>query len=376
MNYLIQEAAEKDVEFNPKPIVAEYKKVLNVCKLSKFKSQPQCVTFYDAFFNASLQEQLTFDQWVMVYNTLLSDHNFTANLCLFVAMWQPTDTKGMFYPIVREIDSEFNTLTKNRVRFLSDAKAFFQYLTYQFDSISNTVLPQTQDQAVVTFLTTVKSVTNNFVLYYNDKILREIGDSADPNAITMVVRGSNRDTLEEDARELIELLENGEQWINEYCNSLPNTRINESVVNKAVEAAKVASMKRKKAEDAFNDVVMKKVREIRTNRRNRRHAEVVGESLRITKWITRILRSGGLSIISPAIGIISFLIPIFIDKKTKISDRAILIKQIEDELEIMDEKISQAERNGDDKGKIELLRAKQKLKREYERISRKPLPSN
>lgn len=364
-NYLINEAMEN--VFDPKPVVAEYKKTLNLCKLNRFKSDQNCATFYTGFFNCSVQEQFTFEQWVLIYNTLLTDSTFVNNLCFFVAMWQPTDTRGMFIPIVQEIDSELQSMDKNRVRFLSDAKAFFQSLTYHFDSISNTVLPQVQDQKVVTFLTTVKTVTNNFMMYYNKKIREELDNSSDPNDITITVHG---DSMAEDVRDLIAFLENGEAWMESYMSSLPDEPMNETIVNKAAEAAKVLAVKKKKAEAAFEEAVMKKIRQFRVNRRNRRQAEVLGETLPIFKQIKRILRTAGLAILSPAVAATVLLIDLIIDSKTKINDRRVLIRQIEDELEIVDEKISQAERNGDDKGKIELMRAKQKLKNEYERISK------
>ena len=364
-NYLINEALENS--FDPKPIVAEYKKLLNLCKLNKFKSDTNCATFYTGFFNCSVQEQFTFDQWSMIYNLLLNDRTFVNNLCLFIAMWQPTDTQGMFVPIVQEIDSELQSMAKNRVRFLSDAKAFFQSLIYHFDSISNTVLPQVQDQKVVMFLTTVKAVANNFMMYYNKKIREELDKSSDPNDIVIAVHG---DSMSEEAKDLIAFLENGEVWMESYMNSLPDEPMNETIVNKAAEAAKVLAVKKKKAEAAFEEAVMKKIRKLRTNRRNLRHAEVLGETLPIFKQIKRILRTAGLAIVSPAVAATVLLIDLIIDSKTKINDRRILIRQIEDELEIIDEKISQAERNGDDKGKIELMRSKQKLKNEYERVAK------
>ena len=77
-----------------------------------------------------------------------------------------------------------------------------------------------------------------------------------------------------------------------------------------------------------------------------------------------------MAIISPAVAATVLLIDLVIDSKTKVNDRRILIRQLEDEMEIVDEKISQAERNGDDKGKVELMRSRQKLKNEYERVSK------
>ena len=364
-NYLINEVLENS--FDPKPIVAEYKKMLNLCKLNKFKSDTNCATFYTGFFNCSVQEQFTFDQWSTIYNHLLNDRAFVDNLCLFIAMWQPTDTQRMFVPIVQEIDSELESMTKNRVRFLSDAKAFFQSLIYHFDSISNTVLPQVQDQKVVTFLTTVKAVTNNFMMYYSKKIREELDKSSDPNDIVITVHG---DSMSEEAKDLIAFLENGEAWIESYMNSLPDEPMNETIVNKAAEAAKVLAVKKKKAEAAFEEAVMKKIRQLRIHRRNNRQAEVLGETLPIFKQIKRILRTAGIAIINPAVAATVLLIDLIIDSKTKVNDRRVLIRQIEDELEIIDEKISQAERNGDDKGKIELMRSRQKLKNEYERVSK------
>ena len=67
-------------------------------------------------------------------------------------------------------------------------------------------------------------------------------------------------------------------------------------------------------------------------------------------------------------GVLHWIITLFIDKKTDKEDRKVLIGEIKDELEIIEEKISMAERNGDDKAKIELIRYRQKLQKEYERI--------
>ena len=171
--------------------------------------------------------------------------------------------------------------------------------------------------------------------------------------------------FEPDVQEFFDLLEHADEW---KANYIKDT-LNEGIINKGKEAIKVAKVKSLKADRAFNDFVMSKVREIRRNRRNRRHAEIVGESLRINAYLKRILKALGLGVINPAIGVISFIVDTLIDEKTKFKDRKILIQQIQDELEIIDEKISIADRNGDEKGKIELMRGKQKLQREYQRIT-------
>jgi len=366
---LLEAVADKeDKEQNVNDVIKELKQALNVCKLAKFKSESSNAKFYTGFFNSSFEETLTFGAWNQVYTTLLNEDAFCNNLCMFIAMWRPKDFKGMFQPIINEVESELRT-TQNKVRLLSDAKALFSFMEQRFDSIANTVKAQVNDQETMTFLTTIKSVTTNFMMYFNKLLQDEVTEKTDPDDIVITVRGGpmeeNVFKFESDVQEFFDLLEHADEWKANYMKE----SLNEGIVNKGKEAAKVIKVKSLKADRAFNDFVMSKVREIRRNRRNRRHAEIVGESLRINAYLKRILKALGLSVINPAIGVISFVVDTLIDEKTKAKDRKILIQQIQDELEIMDEKISIADRNGDEKGKIELMRGKQKLQREYQRIT-------
>lgn len=366
---LLEAVADKeDKEQNVNDVIKELKQALNVCKLAKFKSESSNAKFYTGFFNSSFEETLTFGAWNQVYTTLLNEDAFCTNLCMFIAMWRPKDFKGMFQPIINEVESELRT-AQNKVRLLSDAKALFSFMEQRFDSIANTVKAQVNDQETMTFLTTIKSVTTNFMMYFNKLLQDEVTEKTDPDDIVITVRGGpmeeNVFQFESDVQEFFDLLEHADEWKANYMKE----SLNEGIVNKGKEAAKVIKVKSLKADRAFNDFVMSKVREIRRNRRNRRHAEIVGESLRINAYLKRILKALGLSVINPAIGVISFVVDTLIDEKTKAKDRKILIQQIQDELEIMDEKISIADRNGDEKGKIELMRGKQKLQREYQRIT-------
>lgn len=367
---LLEVTQQKDDAPEMKEVIADYKKVLNTCKLAKFKSDTTNAKFYGGFFNCNLEEKPTFAQWVEIYTTLLNDDTFVNNLCMFIAMWQPKDTLGMFQPIVNQLESELREDSAKKVRLLSDAKALFTFMNTKFDSIGNTIKAQVNDLEVFKFLSILNSVLTNFELYFNKQIQREVQTDVNPDDISIVVHhGPMDESFEPDVQEILDLLENADSWTTNYINE-HTFLIDENVINKAVEAKKVAKVKAQKADRAFNEFVMKKVRELRTNRRNRRHSEMVGESLRINTYLKRILKAGGLSIINPAIGVISFCVDTLIDKKTAAKDRKILINQIQDELEIMDEKISIADRNGDEKGKIELMRGKQKLQREYERIVR------
>ena len=98
--------------------------------------------------------------------------------------------------------------------------------------------------------------------------------------------------------------------------------------------------------------------------------DAIGESLRINNIIKRLLKTGAIGILSPAWAAIYFIISVVYDRATDKRDREVLVGQLKDELEIVEEKIQMAERNGDEKARIELIRFRQKLVREYERIQR------
>ena len=96
----------------------------------------------------------------------------------------------------------------------------------------------------------------------------------------------------------------------------------------------------------------------------------MGETLRISRLIKQAFAVYMTwKIFNPIAGIITALVTTAIDQRTKKNDRMKILNDIKDELEIVDEKINIAERNGDDKSRIEMIRIRQKLYREYERIS-------
>ena len=370
MNYILQEAMESASVFEPKTAVKEFKELLNLCKLNKFKSPANYNKFYDGFFMVSLQEELDYEQLSSIYVMLMDDHVFVNNLCMYIMMWTKRSTAGMFYPIVTAAELQLETMKSNRVRFLSDVAAFFSMMGRKFDSISRTVTPQTNDPDVTLFLTTIRQVLTNYEMYFSNKINQEIQEqSKDSGDIVITVRGG--DYISETAQEIIDLFEHAEEFFNRYGTSLSDDELNEAIINKAKEAAKLALAKKKKAERAFEELIMKKVKELRRNRQNRRHAEIVGEALKIHRVLLRIFKSLGLGLINPALGVTYYVIDLVADKKTEHKDRVVLIRQVENEMEILEEKLNQADRNGDDKAKIQLMRARQQLQRRYELIAKR-----
>ena len=363
LNMYLQEAVDKS--FNAAPVVASIKKQMNTCQLAKFKSNSCCMSVYSTFFLSQLPDDvqvadITFENWSSIYTTLLNDDTYMKNLTIFMAVYKPNGFTGMFQSLVNLINSELEYMKENRVWYLSNAKAFFMFLDTKMNAVNTMIKAQVNDVDTLKFISVTLMVINTHISYLNKLIQREIEQSYHQEDITISVQ----EPLEEDAKELVQLLESYDSYMVEQ------TALNEGIVNNAKERAKALIVKEQKASKAFDELVMKQVRKIRENRRNRKHAEMVGEALRINHEIKRLLGSLAIGAINPAVGAIVYLTSLFYDRATDKRDRDVLVGQLKDELEIIEEKISQAERNGDDKGKVQLIRARQQLTKEYERINR------
>ena len=364
-NIYLQEAVEPS-EVKPSEVVSLIKKTMNTCKLTKFKSQGECAKLYSYFFLNTLDSDvsITVNDWGIVYTTLFADATFLDNLCLYVAMYRPKVYNNIFHVLFNQVKSEYREAGKRKVAYLANAKAIFMMLQLRFESVRTIVAAQVHDPDALKFLVVIDQTLQQMVFELKDMVQNELTSDVDPDEIQPIIDVEASKPLAEDAQEIIDLLEHADEWIAEH------TPMNEGIVNNAVQKAKEVKLNAQKATKAFDDFVMKKFRDMTLKRRNAKHSEMVGESLRITREIKRLLKSGALAILSPTIGILHWIITLFIDKKTDVKDRKVLTDEIQDELEIVEEKISMAERNGDDKAKIELIRFRQKLQREYERITK------
>ena len=368
INVYLKEASETS-ELKPNAIAAGIKKQLQTCRLTKFRSDGECAKFYSSFFLSTIEdvtEQPSLEEWGIIYNTLLNDNVFVDNLCIFVSFYQPCTYATIFYPLFNLTKNGLETAGKRQVAYLGNAKAMFTMLQMKFQAIANIVLPQVKDPKVTKFLTVIDQTLQQMIFELNHMIQSALEQSVDPDDIRPTIDAQvDHTTIQEDVQEILNLLENADKWIQIYMDNLP---MDEGVVSNAKMKAKEAKIKMDKASKAFDEFVMKKFREMTLKRRNAKHSEMVGESLRITREIKRLLKSGAIGILSPTLGIMHWIVTLFIDKKTDRKDRKIIVGEIKDELEIVEEKIAMAERNGDDKAKIELIRFRQKLQKEYERI--------
>ena len=369
-NVLLQEAIERTADpVKPTEIAAEIKKTMATCKLTRFKSESACAQFYSSFFLSTLDTKTvpTVDQWGTIYTTLLSNDSFCNDLASYMSLYRPAIYTGIFMPLWNLIQSEVAQLKNNQVRYLSMVKAMISMLQVRMNGVRQIIRSQVTDVDSLQFINIVDQVLNQFIVDLTALTQAELVKQVKPDDIKVDVRYNNA-TMSEDARELISILESADAWVAEDMNR--QMVLSEGIVSTAAMKAKEASIAMKKASRNFDEFVMKRVKKMRDERRNRKHSEMVGESLQITHEIKRLLKSGGLAVINPAIGVMHYIVTLFIDRHTDAKDREFLIRQLRDEIEIIEEKINMAERNGQDKERIELIRARQKYINEYNRISK------
>lgn len=361
---ILQEAVESKSGVDA--AITYIKTLMGTCKLTKFRSAESCAKFYSAFFMCTLEDDMhpTAEEWGAIYSALLSEKKFCDDLAIYIAMYQPAIYDGIFTPLWALIQSEYLGMKKNRIQYLSMCKATITMIQTRLAGIGNVVRTQVISTSVTKFITVIDQALNQVIGNINQLVHTEIAKTADPNAISYAVGPASE--LSETARELVDLLESADTWLANREAQL----LSEGIINNAKEKAKEALVAKKKAENEFDEFVMKKVKKMREERRNRKHSEMVGESLRINNIIKRLLKTGAIGILSPAWAAIYFIISVVYDRATDKRDREVLVGQLKDELEIVEEKIQMAERNGDEKARIELIRFRQKLVREYERIQR------
>lgn len=364
-NIILQEAMEKR-DINVDKIAADIKKQLNTCKLTKYSKDP-CAKFYFSFFLQSLESDQSpnVTEWGSIYTKLLSEDKFCEDLAAYMISYSPSIYEGLFIPLWTEVQSEAARKKKDRIRFLQLTKAMLVMIQSRMNGVTSIIKSQISDINTLKFSTVVDQTLVKLIFDLQALINTEIAAAVNPDDVTYT-RNVATAPLTEAMAELISLIENCESWYNNFM----TTALNENIIQDANMKIKEIKLAEKKAERQFDELVMTRIRNIRENRRNQKHAEMVGESIRAMREIKRVLRVAPIALLSPIAAAVVFLMSIAYDRATDRQDRQVLVDQLRDELEIVEEKIQMAERNGDDKARIELIRFRQKLSREYERIMR------
>lgn len=380
-NVSMHEAVSNMTSGKTTKMVSELKKKMQTCRLTKFTSVESCAAFFSSFFLGELDlsfsedDPVTIQDWGTVYNQLVNDYAFMDNLSLYSVIYKPKNTASMFKFLYNMAVMEANQSAKYKVSIYGKTKAVFSMVQLGFDHIRVSVNRQIVDHGDLLLLSVIDQTLSQYQMKLEKKIQSELQSQVKPDDVSKIEAkpaidpDSIRSSLQEDSHELVDLLEHADHWIEQYMEQ-EFYPIDEAVISNAREKAKELNLRKKKATAAFEELVTKKFREWQINRRNKKHSEAIGESLRIMRYIKRLLAIGGLTIIHPAIGIIAAIITFFIDHVTDKKDLNVLVGLVKDDIEIVEEKISMAERNGDDKAKIELMRYRQKLYREYERLNK------
>lgn len=369
-NVYISEAAESLKKIDK--IKKDLRKKLNTCKLSNYKSAADCTDFYSVFFGNSLPENFVISatEWFSLYQDLLDEKTFFSNLVYFIGYWSPTDYTILFRGLRNMVDDELRDLKeKDRPVYLANAVTNFRHLSLSFDTIYELIKKDIIKPDLLTFAKSCVMVLNQYTTELVSLLHAENKDKEDELGLKTYVR--SEDFISEEAQALLEGLDELCVLIEDaYCDEISSGVITEGIVSTAKDRANAALVKKRRVVDYMDRTLFKLYDNWRKRKETKNHEEMMGETLKISSAIKKIFRTFiSYQIFGPIGAIITAIVGFAIDKRTSKNDRIKIMNDIKDEIEIVNEKIQIAERNGDDKAKIEMIRIRQKLNREYARIT-------
>lgn len=365
-NYYISEAAESLKKTDK--IKKDLKKKLNTCKLSNFKSEVDCSDFYSVFFCNALPEDytITATEWFGLYFDLMNEATFYSNLVYFISYWKPSNYSMIFKGIHNLIDEELEPMKSNRVKYLALMSSNMTKLQSMFEAIYMTLRKDLIQPDLMDFAKTITTVLDQYAGAIARLMHKEMHTSESDDKLGLKTYIRDEDYISEDGKALIDALDT-------LCDILTETYVkpmDEGIVSTAKDAANAALIKKRKVTDFMDRSLFKVYNNWRKRKEEKNHEVMMGETLKISAMVKKVFRTFiSWQIFGPIGGIITAIVGEAIDKRTNKNDRMKILNDIKDELEIVNEKISIAERNNDDKARIEMIRIRQKLYREYERIS-------
>lgn len=140
-----------------------------------------------------------------------------------------------------------------------------------------------------------------------------------------------------------------------------------NVKRKAKEVKKAVTDKEKAMDKWFNDTLT----DIRQKSRDKsRDALVEDRFPQLSKMIKRAIWIGAAWCISPAIAAVEIVVQFAISKRAKDKERKRILSELKNELDVVEEKIKDADSASDRKKKYELMRLRHKLQYEIDRLRR------
>lgn len=366
-NVYIAEAAESLKKIDK--IKTSLRKKLNACKLANFKSKTDCSDMFSVFFCNSLPENWIIDstEWFGIYSDLLSEPKFFENLTLYMGCYQPENYEMLFRGVRNLIDQELDEQKKNRISYLSVSLSSLQQLEAKFNAIYQIATRRYIQPELVKFSKTCISVLSQYQNELTCIMNKEMQEQQDNDPLG-VVKYAGRDQISEEAVALLDGLEKLRVLIEDaYCGK----PISEGVVSAAKDHANNALVKKRRVIDYMDRTIFKLYDTWRKRKETKNHEQMMGETLKLSVAIKKVFQTFiSYQIFGPLGAIITAIVTHAIDQRTEKTDRMKIANDLKDEIEIVNEKIAIAERNNDDKAKIEMIRIRQKLHREYARITK------
>ena len=396
INVYLAEAADKVKDINT--AISDIKSHMNKCKLTKFKSAEECVEFFIVFFTNSTPDgcdELSFNDWFEIYSQLFSQPQFKANLIFYLSLYKPSKYDNLFKPLLLQITREAAE-AKDKLVYYSSTKAKLTQLRTEFAGVCQAAMTQSVSQDPVQFCKAIDGAFSDMIVAVaraqeNKLLERDNGDG-----IRKVVRpypmreDAEPEIVDEDvaeAREFVQLLESFDfsavinDDVADKLSDIKDSAEYHALVaeDRAIHGAEKVS----RAISAFDRKVSSWIDKFRNYRKEKKIKAMLGETHHVMREILRITGAIVASAVAPAgtsklfralIGIVIYFGSWWLTAKTNQSDLRKFIEMVDDELEIVEKKIEQAERAGDDKGVVQLIRLRQKLKRQHDDMMRKAYP--
>jgi hypothetical protein len=135
------------------------------------------------------------------------------------------------------------------------------------------------------------------------------------------------------------------------------------------QAARTVSFKNKQYSQLLNSKLNRSIKDARESSKQRSYDKLINRTVDVTR-ILKTAMGGGVAalIVGPYIAAVGLLAKVALDKKTELKHKKRILFDLKTEKVITEEKIKIADRNGDDKTKIKLMRINEELSRNIERI--------
>jgi len=184
-----------------------------------------------------------------------------------------------------------------------------------------------------------------------------------------ILTESTLDKLEES---LISLFKDDtfDTFMNECAMYTEEYVLNEGIVGDSKDKARNVSQKYKRAGEWLDNIVNRKIKKIKDSDKKAKQDYIIKGSLSISRELNRGLKTLPLNLIHPGLGYLIYLASILFSVKSTNKQRTEMIAELKTAEKVVDELIDKASRDDDTKGKIKLIKEKDRIIRSREKLLR------